>query len=468
MTLDCDYVVAGTGPGGSAAAGRLAEGGARVVVLEPGPRPEPRPDAMEAVSRYYAHAGLTAAVGEGLLPLPYGRALGGTTAINSGTCLRPPEELVRGWAARVPGFDADRFLSLVEEVWIRIKVREAPESTMSSSSRLFLEGLSKLGIPGGHRLHRSEDGCEGAGRCCFVCPTGAKMTADRAFLDPVKGKVDLRLGWQLVSVEPGAPARAVVRGPEGRRALSCRGVILACGSLSTPYFLESVGAPAGSGLTVHPAAKVFARFDRELEGWHGVPQGAGLVDPVEPKVRYEGVFTPPELAALTIPLEGRALKAWMDDFPRAAGFGFMVRDSSRGSVHYPLGPGNPVVRYRMNDEDKRLMLHAMRFVGKTLLAAGAREVLLPLNGLPASFTDAAALERADLSRVRASQLQLMAFHPLGTGGLGRAVDGGLKAAEGVYACDGSVVPESLGVNPQVTIYAFGLYLAEKLLGRHAS
>jgi choline dehydrogenase-like flavoprotein len=64
----------------------------------------------------------------------------------------------------------------------------------------------------------------------------------------------------------------------------------------------------------------------------------------------------------------------------------------------------------------------------------------------------------------------MAFHPLGTARAdARAargvVDGDLKVhgVDGLYVSDASVIPSSLGVNPQITIMALASRLAEHLL-----
>ena len=72
------------------------------------------------------------------------------------------------------------------------------------------------------------------------------------------------------------------------------------------------------------------------------------------------------------------------------------------------------------------------------------------------------------------ELTLLAFHPLGTAradarpGHG-VVDGDLKVrgTENVYIADGSVVPSSLGVNPQITIMTLATRLAFHLLGAPA-
>ncbi|MFI5363861.1 MAG: GMC family oxidoreductase N-terminal domain-containing protein [Elusimicrobiota bacterium] len=474
-TTDYDFIVAGSGAAGAAAASRLASGGARTLLLEAGPRAEVKKDAASAVAMYYGNSGLTAGMGNGLFPVAIGRTLGGTTTINSGTCLRPPRDLVDGWEKRVPGFDASAFRERVEEAWKALKVRPVPERNCGNSARLFLRGLERLGIEGGHLLERAEDGCEGDGRCCFVCPRDAKMTSTKAFLDPVKGLSTLTVttGTSLLSVRPASRPGGVVSATlcdeaGKRRVLNCRGLILSCGTLATPYFLRRLGLPAGDGLTIHPAAKVFALFDEPVEGWRGVPQAGGFWDAAEPRLRFEGAFVPPEVAPLTMPLEGRRLRWWLDRYRFAASFGFMVRDLGRGSVRYPLGTSLPMLRYSLHADDARLLARGMKLVARAYFAAGATRVLLPLNRPDNEILDANQLESFDWDGVLPRQIQLMGFHPLGTAGMGRAVGADLRAAEGVYVCDGSVVPESLGVNPQITIYAFALGLARRLLaGRDA-
>lgn len=468
-----DFVVAGSGAGGAAAAARLVAGGARVLLVEEGPVARPAADAFEAVQRYYSDGGLRAALGDGLLPIPTGRTVGGTTTINSGTCLRPPAVLLAGWERGSGGaFRAGDFGRLVEEVWRSLKARTAPPETMTGSSRLFLKGLERLGVPGGHNLDRAEDGCEGSGLCCFVCPKDAKMTSYKAFLSGLKGKkeFELRSGTALTGVEAGTGGvRVGLRDAGGgEEEIQARGLVLACGTMATPYFVRKFRLgpnwrEAGAGLSVHPAAKVFALFDEKVEGWKGVPQGAGVVDPEDPAIRYEGVYVPPEMSAMTVPLEGRALRRWMDSHARVAAFGFMIRDESRGRVDHPLGPGHPVARYRMSPRDYARMVRGARFTARALLAAGARRVLLPFNIEGNEAADVRALDALDLDSPGPSALQMMAFHPLGTCGAGRVAGWDQRLGPRVLAADGSVVPESLGVNPQVTIAAFGLRAAETLL-----
>jgi choline dehydrogenase-like flavoprotein len=85
------------------------------------------------------------------------------------------------------------------------------------------------------------------------------------------------------------------------------------------------------------------------------------------------------------------------------------------------------------------------------------------------------IDRFLFARIRPRDLDLSAYHPLGTTRLGidprRSVVGPSHEVHDVpdlYVCDGGAVPSSLGVNPQITIMAMatraGELLAEKLEG----
>jgi len=147
-------------------------------------------------------------------------------------------------------------------------------------------------------------------------------------------------------------------------------------------------------------------------------------------------------------------------------FGVMVSDTSRGSIHEAFGRAH--VRYDLNEHDTATFKRGLELLTDLYWAAGARAVLVPAAGLPVLRDgDSGPLARA---RVRARDLELMAFHPLGTARAGadprRAVlDGDLavRGVRGVHVADGSAVPSSLGVNPQITIMALATRLAFHLL-----
>jgi choline dehydrogenase-like flavoprotein len=94
-------------------------------------------------------------------------------------------------------------------------------------------------------------------------------------------------------------------------------------------------------------------------------------------------------------------------------------------------------------------------------------VIVPIDGVP-TLRDGDVGPLRDRA-VRPRQISAMAFHPLGTARAGAdparsVVDPDLQVhgVGGLYVADGSVVPSSLGVNPQITIMALAARLARRL------
>jgi choline dehydrogenase-like flavoprotein len=175
------------------------------------------------------------------------------------------------------------------------------------------------------------------------------------------------------------------------------------------------------------------------------------------------------VACLGVPWTGQRFTDLMERFPHLATFGFMVQDESRGEVRQGAN-GAPLVLYSLNEADTRTMQRGMEILCEIFQAAGARRVLPTLPGHDEVNTP------ADLARLKAARLSagcfdITAYHPLGTCRIGAdegaclGPDHALRGAPGVYVCDGSAVPSSLGVNPQMTIMAMGLRAAEMLDAR---
>jgi choline dehydrogenase-like flavoprotein len=98
-------------------------------------------------------------------------------------------------------------------------------------------------------------------------------------------------------------------------------------------------------------------------------------------------------------------------------------------------------------------------MARIYLAAGAREVYPAVHG-HIVIRDARDIARLAATLPAASDWLLSAFHPLGTCRMatdpGRGVvstNHEVFGAPGLYVSDGSVVPSSVGVNPQETIMA---------------
>jgi choline dehydrogenase-like flavoprotein len=482
---ECDVLIVGSGAGGAVAATVLAEAGNDVLVLEAGPYMDHRTypeEPLAALSALYRDGGLTVAAGKPAIPTPVGRAVGGTTVINSGTCFRAPDRVLDMWA-RGHGIDWANHLepdyAQAEEM---LNVTPVDPARMGRNGQLLLEGAEALGVSHAP-LQRN------AGNCvqCSSCPNGCRLDAKRA----------MHVSYLPRAVAAGARVRAGVEARrvlfDGKRAIGVdclagvgnagdvrprpfevrarRAVILAGGAFGTPELLlrsgfHSPGGELGRNLHIHPACWVGARFDEDVRGWEGVMQSYA-VDEWEPQgILLEATFTPLAFGGQWLPGTGPEHQERLLRYGNVASTGVHLSDRSSGRVGLARD-GSVKISYRLTSEDARRLSFGIARAVELFYAAGAREVYPQIAGIPTISPERVA--DLESSPPPASALRLEAFHPMGTARMdvdpARGVvgtDGALHGAESLYVADGSLLPSSIGVNPMMTIIAMASRVARTL------
>jgi choline dehydrogenase-like flavoprotein len=488
-TVECDVVVVGTGAGGAVVAKELAERGLAVVLLEEGEyhtRSDFTGHAADMQRKLYRDMGATLSVGNAVIPIPLGRTVGGTTAINSGTCYRTPARVLRHWVDEfgLAELAPDHMAPYFERVESVLGVAPAAARHLGGVARVIARGCDALGYA--HKpLQRNAPECDGQGVCCFGCPTDAKRSTNVSYVPmALKAGATLFTGLRAerVLVDRGRAVGVVARGraPDGsRRTLTvrARASVVSCGSLLTPLLLEASGAGASSGqlgrnLSIHPAVAVMAMFDEKLDGGNAIPQGYAIEQFHDEGLLFEGAFAPLDLAAVSFTLLGPRLVELLESYDHLACFGVMIEDVSRGRVRRGPG-GRPLITYSLGAHDVARLKRAVEILSRVYFAAGARTVLPLVHGFD-ELRSPDDLERLRRATVHARDFEISAYHPLGTARMGRdpsrsvvGPDHQVHDTPGLFVADGSVVPSSPAVNPQVTIMALATRAAEKIAERVA-
>ncbi|HLK39282.1 MAG TPA: GMC family oxidoreductase N-terminal domain-containing protein, partial [Polyangiaceae bacterium] len=197
--VECDAVIVGSGAGGGVVGRELAARGHAVVFVEEGQlhrRDAFDGSAVRAHQRFYRPA---FSVGNVLMPIFVGRMVGGSTAINGGTCIRTPDSVLTRWCEdfKSDAFSAEAMAPLFERVETVLEVAPARREIIGPIGDVMARGCDALGwnhFP----LSRNAPDCDGSGFCDFGCATGARRSVEIAYLPPaLQGGAQLFTGTKV-------------------------------------------------------------------------------------------------------------------------------------------------------------------------------------------------------------------------------------------------------------------------------
>jgi choline dehydrogenase-like flavoprotein len=162
----------------------------------------------------------------------------------------------------------------------------------------------------------------------------------------------------------------------------------------------------------------------------------------------------------------------MRAFSRSAGVLALLHDRSAGSVRAGGTPGRPEIRYALDENDRQQLAEGAARCAELLLAAGAREVLVPWFVDPLVLRpgdDPAAVARRG---IRQGEIPIASTHPQSTCRMGADPRSSVVNAfgeshevPGLFVADMSVFPTSLGAPPQITTAALADRTAHHILER---
>jgi choline dehydrogenase-like flavoprotein len=471
----CEAIVIGSGAGGAFAARALARAGHDTVIVEEGERwTSERIRGAHPLDRFagiYRDGGTTMALGNPPIALPLGRAVGGTTVINSGTCFRPPTAVATAWHKEhgLALADLELLGARIADVEATIGVAPAPMEVLGRNGELALEGAAALDWQSAP-LRRNAPGCRGACQCAIGCPNNAKGGVHlNALPQACEAGARIVSGLRVKHVlsENGRAVGIVAERSDGSGVrISAPLVVVAAGTIPTPPLLRRSGLGRhprlGRNLSIHPATGITAGFEEKVVPWSGVMQSVGIEELHESEgVLIEATGSPPGMGAISAPGYGTHLLGRLDRAVNRAMLGAMIADEPSGRV---FGSRAPIVSYRLAKADERRLAIAIEAMARVMLAAGADDVDLG-GGAPAVRSEAE-LEAA-MPQLNVRRLRLAGFHPSGTaaGGSDSArhpvdPEGRLRGVNGVWVADGSVLPSCPGVNPQISIMAIAAGVGE--------
>lgn len=485
-----DVCVIGSGAGGAVVAKELSQRGLRVILLEMGRYNTTRDFNQKEDDMYpllFQEQG-SRATDDFSINIIHGKGVGGSTVHNTALCYRAPKEILEFWEKRwkVEGLTHNELEPFYNEVEDTLDVRPIKIEEVNRNNAKALEGAKKLRWSALLPNHNRSGECPGCGFCILGCTYDKKQSTlityiplaykngTRIFADCRAEKIEIR-GGRATGVHGrfyrnGKPAQSVY--------VEADLVVVGGGAINTPELLLKSGirGNAGRSLRLHPFMFVGGVFDDKIEGWKGIPQSV-VVDEFLKRDR-EGLkgylimpgFAHPMLFASLAPSLGEEHRRVMKLYPHFAILGILLHDTSSGKVDVNRD-GKLKISYKLNEEDKKELVHGMKRSAEVLFEAGAKEVVLPYID-EVFLKSKGDIETVDRLKIIKGRTHIISVHPQSTCPMGEdkkrsVVDsfGRFHGIENLYISDASVFPTSIGVPPQITIMVLATRAAENIVGR---
>jgi choline dehydrogenase-like flavoprotein len=418
-----------------------------------------------------------------------GRGVGGSTLHNLNLIKRIPDAIRAEWTHTrgLSHLPASRWTALYDELEQLLRVSAVPREQWNRHNQLLEKACSELGWKGGGLSH-NRSGCLNSGFCEVGCRYNAKNNAFKVMLPRL-----LAAGGEVLSnclavrvVHEGGAARgveAVAIDPVTRQVLgeveiTAKRVCLSASATGTAALLlrSDVRDPSGetgNTLRIHPAVIAAGDFEEPVKAWEGIPQTYECTEFLEldkpdgHRVWVLPAFAHPVGTATMIPGHGATHRALMERYAHLGVLTAMIHDLTPGKVR-PKGKLGLSIEYWPDEADRAELSLGLWASAKALFAAGAKRVLIP-SRVPRVLEPGDDLEWLKTMPIEKGELDVVAVHPMSSVPMGddpqRAPvgsDGKHHHLQNLWVADGSLFPSSIGVPPQLSIYAMGLHVGRSL------
>jgi len=418
-----DAIVVGSGPGGATVARELACQNRDVLILEWGNRTPINGSIQQALQ----NTGLpfkNILFTYDMLSMVRSTTTGGSSVYYYATAFDPPLDMLQSY-----GIDIS---DETKEAFSELPIAPLRDDLIGPMAKRIMKSAQELGIDW-KKLNKFvyQEKCRANCDLCNTgCPHGAKWTA-REFVDDAEK--------HRASVIPNARVKKVLF--DGQTAIGveyvkhmiptkayAKKIIISAGGIGTPVILKKSGFDnVGKEFFFDPLIVAMGEVN-DISGGKEIPMATGF------HYEEDGYM----MTDMTVPLPiylGFSAEVFRWDrlaaHPRT--LTIMIKEKDHLGGRLTSGGG---VRKKLDPIDKKSLLHGYERAKIILKNAGAKKIF---------------------------KSWYTAAHPGGTAKINDVVDKDLKTQyDNLYVCDCSVIPESFGLPPTLTLIGLGKRLSKHL------
>jgi choline dehydrogenase-like flavoprotein len=470
----CDYLVVGSGAGGSVAAYEISKT-KDVLLIEEGKFFEINnfKGSFKNSLQAWRNGGFTPVIGSPSFGYGEGMCLGGGTYINGGLIWRTPDSILKKWNLnQIEGYDyahlKKHFLKIEKMLNVVI---ENNSDKLNKSSQIIHDYCINNNIKSVY-VPRAIKNCLRSNACATGCPSEAKQSVLQGYIAPASNnnlRILTNIRAEKIYFKNNLAFKIRVKNQNNKKYfIKFNNLILAAGPVQTPLLIKNslMKMFSFNRMQIHLNLRIHAKFSNKIFASRGTIFTTQVQEFLEEGTLFMSTnFTHDSfLSSLNI-FDNKQINYFKDNFDSYGSYVLQVKPSSQVMISSFFG--KPVLFFKLNKSDLNNIKKNIIYFSQLLFDAGAIEVVLPIN------VNKIFKKKIDIisyvENLKASELQMLSVHGMSSCQISKDKNsflnnnGQSNLIKNLYCVDASVLPSNIGESPQGTIMAFSHEISSRML-----
>ena len=464
--LSCDFLIVGSGAGGSVAAKELTSKGKDCILLEEGnyfKMDHFKGSIKNSMSQAWRNSGFTPIVGNPNIAFGEGMCLGGGTFVNGGLIWRTPSKVLDKWEKFIDGYSQNNLkdhFNLIEKN-LEVKIENNDDGLNKDSQIIFdhakKKNIKTLFVP------RALKYCKRQNNCSTGCSSKGKISVVEGYLSKVENNLRIFTNSKVTKIYSKDNKIDYVevknKNDNSIKKIRCNNLVLACGATQTPFLLnKSFGRNISDAkMKIHLNLRLGAKFKENIYPDKGTIFTTQIQEYLDDGVIFMSSNINKSLfASSNLKMSSEELKSYLREFDKMSNFVLQVRPESKVNLRNLLNV--PIMSFSLSDSDLEMIKKYLIYFSNFLFECGFEEIILPFEKNYKFNSIKKARDRIEYVKKR--ELEMISVHGMGSLPISKSNenffdnDAKSRLFNNLYCVDASILPTNIGESPQGTIMAF--------------
>jgi choline dehydrogenase-like flavoprotein len=474
--LSCDYLVVGSGAGGSVAASEIVKNGQDCILIEEGDFFEIdhfKGSFTKSITSTWRNAGFTPIFGKPSFAFAEGRCLGGSTYINGGLIWRTPKKILNNWNdSHLDGYNYKN----LEEHFVNIEkklnvITETNDDGFNLDSKIIHESATSKNIKSVY-VPRAVKNCQRKNVCYTGCASGAKQSVLQAYTyeSSHKGlRILINSRVEKINFKSNQAYSAIVlnKKTSEKFVIKFKKIILACGVLQTPLLVNKSLEKKifNFDMSIHLNLRISAIFKNKINAGLGTMFTTQIQEFIDDGDIFMSTnFNKSNFLSSISNLKNEKLNEILKYIDSTASFVLQTKPTSKVKVLNTFD--KHFLRFSLNDIDFINIKKKLKYFSDFLFSSGAVKVILPIKN-NIIISDKSQVDLI-IQKLKKKDLIMLSVHGMSSMPMSKKdshllnCDGRFRNFSNLYATDASILPTNIGESPQGTIMAFAYEIMKRM------